>query len=208
MAIAGRLKDKVAIVTGGAGGIGRATCQRFGVEGAVVAVFDLDGDGAAEVAAAIIRKGGSAAAFQVDITDWPRVQEAVGQVERDLGPVAILVNNAGWDVFRPFLDTTPELWQKIIAINLLGSLYMHRAVLALMAERGSGKVVNIASDAARVGSSGEAVYSACKGGVVALSKTLARELASKGITLNVVCPGPTNTNLFKGYLEGARNHRR
>ncbi len=205
MAPDGRLKDKVAIITGGAGGIGRATCRRFGREGAAVAVFDLDGAGAAEVADEIVRDGGRAAAYQVDIADWPGVQDAVGRVETELGPIAVLVNNAGWDVFRPFLDTTPELWQKIIEVNLLGPLYMHRAVLGLMAERGAGKVVNIASDAARVGSSGEAVYSACKGGVVALSKTLARELASKGITLNVVCPGPTNTNLFKGYLEGARS---
>lgn len=199
------LCDSVAIITGGAGGIGRATCRRFAEEGAKVAIFDRDGPGAEAVRAEIAAAGGTARAYAVDITDHAAVAAAVQAVESDLGPIRILVNNAGWDVFCPFTKTDPELWQKIIAINLVGALNLHHAVLPLMAERRAGKVVNIASDAARVGSSGEAVYAACKGGLVSFSKTVARELASKGINVNVVCPGPTDTNLFKGYLEGAGN---
>ncbi len=199
------LRDRIAIVTGGAGGIGGATCERFAEEGAAVAVFDRDGAGAEATAARVVARGGRAAAYEVDITDYAAVQAAVGAVESDLGPIHILVNNAGWDVFRPFLKTEPALWQKLIAINLTGALNLHHVVLPLMAARGAGRVVTIASDAARVGSSGEAVYAACKGGLVALSKTLAREMARHAITINVVCPGPTDTNLFKGFLEGAGN---
>lgn len=199
------LRDKVAIITGGAGGIGRATCLRFAEEGTKVAIFDRDAAGAESVRAEIAATGGTAAAYAVDITNYAAVTAAVKAVESDLGPIGILINNAGWDVFRPFVKTDPELWQKIIAINLVGALNLHHAVLPLMSERRAGKVVNIASDAARVGSTGEAVYAACKGGLVSFSKTMARELASKGINVNVVCPGPTDTNLFKDYLEGAGN---
>ena len=199
------LRDRVAIVTGGAGGIGRATCERFAEEGTIVAVFDRDGDGAEATVRRIAEGGGRGAAYAVDITDYAAVAAAVKAVENDLGPIHILVNNAGWDVFRPFLKTEPELWQKLIAVNLTGALNLHHLVLPLMAARNAGKVVTIASDAARVGSSGEAVYAACKGGLVALSKTLAREMARHQINVNVVCPGPTDTNLFKGFLDGAGN---
>jgi 2-hydroxycyclohexanecarboxyl-CoA dehydrogenase len=200
------LRDKVVIVTGGAAGIGRATCRRFAEEGAKVAVFDRDGDGAAETAREIAGAGGGAAKdYAVDITDYAAVQAGVAAVEADLGPIAVLVNNAGWDIFRPFVQTAPDLWQDLIAINLVGPLNVHHTVLPLMVGRGAGRIVNIASDAARVGSSGEAVYAACKGGLVSFSKTIARELAPKGITVNVVCPGPTETNLFRGYLKGAGN---
>ncbi len=199
------LRDSVAVITGGAGGIGRATCLRFAAEGAKVAIFDRDASGAEAVRAEIVAAGGSATAYTVDITDHGAVLTAVQAVEAELGPIHILVNNAGWDVFRPFIKTDPELWQRIIAVNLVGALNLHHAILPLMAERRAGKVVNIASDAARVGSSGEAVYAACKGGLVAFSKTAARELAAKGINVNVVCPGPTDTNLFKDYLQGAGN---
>lgn len=170
-----------------------------------MAIFDRDAAGAEAVRAEIAAAGGSAAAYAVDITDHGTVLSAVRTVEAEQGPIRILVNNAGWDVFRPFIKTDPELWQKLIAINLVGALNLHHAVLPLMAERRAGKVVNIASDAARVGSSGEAVYAACKGGLVAFSKTVARELAAKGVNVNVVCPGPTDTNLFKDYLQGAGN---
>ncbi len=120
-------------------------------------------------------------------------------VESELGPVDVLVNNAGWDFAARFVDTTPDLWQKIIAINLVGPLNLHHAVVKGMSARGSGRIVNIASDAGRVGSSGESVYSACKGGVIAFTKTLARELARKKINVNVVCPGPTDTALFRDF---------
>jgi 2-hydroxycyclohexanecarboxyl-CoA dehydrogenase len=200
-----KLQNKTAIVTGGGGGIGGATCRRFAAEGAQVAVFDMNLEAAQKVAADIVAAGGKAAAFKCDITDRGQVDAAVAAVEAQLGPVDVLVNNAGWDVFKPFIKTVPAEWERLIAINLTGALHMLHAVLPGMAERKQGRIVNIASDAARGGSSGEAVYSACKGGLVALSKTLAREHARHNITVNVVCPGPTDTALLAGVAEGARD---
>jgi len=193
------IKGKAAVVTGGAGGIGTAICRRFGEEGAKVAVFDINRDAAEAVAAAIRADGGDARAFAVDLTSQESVAAAVAAAEEALGPIGILVNNAGWDRAGNFLDTDKALWDRIVAVNLYGPLYMHHAVLKGMAERGEGRVVNIASDAARVGSSGEAVYAYCKGGLVAFSKTMARELAKKRINVNVVCPGPTDTALFRDF---------
>jgi len=200
-----RFDNKTVIVTGGGGGIGGATCRRFAREGARVAVFDLNEQAAQAVAAQIREAGGRAEAVRCDITDRASVDAAVEQVQALLGAVDVLVNNAGWDVFKPFTKTAPADWDRLIAINLTGALHMHHAVLPGMAARKAGRIVNIASDAARVGSSGEAVYAACKGGLVALSKTLAREHARHGITVNVVCPGPTDTALFADYKEGAGN---
>lgn len=200
-----KLQAKTVIVTGGAGGIGGATCRRFAAEGAKVAVFDMNLEAAEQVAADIRANGGQAAAFKCDITDRAAVDAAVAATEAQLGPVDVLVNNAGWDVFKPFVKTVPAEWSKLIDINLTGALHMLHAVLPGMSERKSGRIVNIASDAARGGSSGEAVYSACKGGLVALSKTLAREHARHNITVNVVCPGPTDTALLAGVAEGARD---
>jgi 2-hydroxycyclohexanecarboxyl-CoA dehydrogenase len=199
------LKDKIVVVTGGGGGIGGATCRRFAEEGAVVHVFDLDLAAAERVAAAIVADGGQAEAVSCDITDHSGVAAAVAGVVARHGRVDVLVNNAGWDVFRLFKDSTPAEWQKLIAINLVGALNMHHAVLPGMLARKAGRIVNIASDAARVGSSGEAVYAACKAGLVGFSKTLAREHARHGITVNVVCPGATNTALFAEYKKGAGN---
>jgi len=133
------------------------------------------------------------------------VDAAVAQTEAQLGAIDVLVNNAGWDVFKPFTKTEPAQWDRLIAINLTGALHMHHAVLPRMVERRRGRIINIASDAARVGSSGEAVYAACKGGIVAFSKTIAREHARHGINVNVVCPGPTDTALFADYKLGAGN---
>ena len=200
-----RFSGKVAVVTGGGGGIGGATCQRFAQEGALVAVFDMNLEAASRVAEGIVAAGGNAKAFKCDITKRTEVDEAIAAVEAELGPIQVLVNNAGWDVFKPFVKTSPFDWEKLININLTGALHMHHAVLPLMAARKSGRIVNIASDAARVGSSGEAVYAACKGGFVSFSKTVAREHARHGITVNVVCPGPTDTALFADYKEGAGN---
>ena len=200
-----RFEGKVVVVTGGGGGIGGATSRRFAAEGAKVAVFDLNLDAAKKVAAGIAAAGGVAEAFACDIANRADVDAAVAAVEARLGPIDVLVNNAGWDVFRPFVKTEPAQWEKLIAINLTGALHMHHAVLPGMAARKSGRIVNIASDAARVGSSGEAVYAACKGGLVAFSKTIAREHARHGVTVNVVCPGPTDTALFAEYKEGAGN---
>ncbi|CAN7275103.1 2-hydroxycyclohexanecarboxyl-CoA dehydrogenase [Rhizobacter sp. LjRoot28] len=200
-----RFKDKVVVVTGGGGGIGGATCRRFATEAAQVAVFDLDLDAAERVAEAVRAAGGRAQAFHCDITARDSVNAAVASAQQALGPIDVLVNNAGWDVFKPFTKTEPSQWDKLIAINLTGALHMHHAVLPAMVQRKQGRIVNIASDAARVGSSGEAVYAACKGGLVSFSKTIAREHARHGITVNVVCPGPTDTALFADYKEGAGN---
>ena len=199
------LQNKTVIVTGGGGGIGGATCRRFGEAGSRVAVFDINLESAAKTAADITQAGGVAQAFRCDITDHEGVKAAVAAAEAALGPISILVNNAGWDIFRLFKDTTPADWQKLIAINLTGALNMHHAVLPGMLERRHGRIVNIASDAARVGSSGEAVYAACKAGLVGFSKTIAREHARHGISVNVVCPGATNTALFEDYKKGAGN---
>jgi len=200
-----RFDNQTVIVTGGGGGIGGATCRRFAAEGASVAVFDVNLDAAEKVAAGIRAEGGRAQAFRCDITDRASVDAAVVEAQTSLGSIDVLVNNAGWDVFKPFTKTEPAQWDKLIAINLTGALHMHHAVLPGMAARQKGRIVNIASDAARVGSSGEAVYAACKGGLVSFSKTIAREHARHGVTVNVVCPGPTDTALFADYKEGAGN---
>ena len=200
-----RFHQKSVIVTGGGGGIGGATCRRFAREGAQVAVFDRDLAAAERTAAQIGSEGGKAIAVACDITDRVAVDAGVARVVQTVGGVDVLINNAGWDVFKPFTKTVPAEWAQLIAINLTGALHMHHAVLPVMAERKAGRIVNIASDAARVGSSGEAVYAACKGGLVSFSKTIAREHSRHNITVNVVCPGPTDTALFADYKQGAGN---
>jgi 2-hydroxycyclohexanecarboxyl-CoA dehydrogenase len=204
-AVGRRFEGKVIVVTGGGGGIGSAACRRFAAEGGAVAVLDLDLAAAERVAAAIRAEGGRAQALTCDISERAAVDAAVAATQAALGPIDVLVNNAGWDVFLPFVKTTPDQWSRLIAINLVGALNMHAAVLPGMAERKRGRIVNIASDAARVGSSGEAVYAACKGGLVSFSKTIAREHARHGITVNVICPGPTDTALLAGFAAGAAN---
>lgn len=191
------LEGKAAIVTGGGGGIGSAICGRLGEAGARVGVFDRDMSAAQRTAEAIVAKGAVAKAYEVDITDLAAVTRAVDAFESEIGPTDVLVNNAGWDKFAYFLTTEPDLWRKIIAINLEGPINLHHAVLKGMQARRSGRVVNIASDAGRVGSSMEAVYSGAKGGIIAFTKTMAREMARSGVTLNVVCPGPTETPLLE-----------
>jgi len=202
------LSGKHVIVTGGGGAIGGAICRRFASYGAKVGVFDKNRDGARKVADEIRSEGGSAFVSDVDITDYGAVGSAVLHFETEMGPTDVLVNNAGWDRFINFIDTTPELWDQIIAVNLRGPLNMSHFVLKGMVARGQGRVVNIASDAGRVGSSQEAVYSACKGGIIAFTKTVAREVARRGITLNTVCPGPTDTPLLAAAAgEGERAER-
>ncbi len=198
------LRDQIIAVTGGASGIGRAISRRLGEEGALVGIFDINPAGSEETKAAIEGAGGRAIAFATDITSYDAVQCDVEAFEAAAGPVDILVNNAGWDRVVAFIDTDLELWHKVIGINLYGPLNLCHVVLKGMAQRGRGRVINIASDAGRVGSSGEAVYSACKGGVIAFNKTLARELTRKGITLNTVCPGPTDTPLLAAIPEKLR----
>jgi 2-hydroxycyclohexanecarboxyl-CoA dehydrogenase len=197
------LKGKRVILTGGASGIGRATAIRLAEEGCIVGIFDRNGEGAQETAASIGKAGGTAYSYAVDIADYEQVRKAMEAFEGVAGPTELLANVAGWDIPIGFLDTDVAFWDKVIRINLYGPLTMHHVVVRGMAERGFGRVVNIASDAGRVGSSGEAVYAACKGGIVAFTKTVARELANRGVTLNTVCPGPTETPLFEAFANSS-----
>lgn len=198
------LKGKVVVVTGGGGGIGSATCLRFAGEGARVIVADIGAEAAHKVVAAIAAMGGEARAMIVDLTDHDATAAAVAVAEAEFGPIDILVNNAGWDLFVPFLKSEPDYWAKIIDINLRAVLNITKPVLASMVARGQGgRVVSIGSDAGRGGSSGESVYSACKAGVIAFMKTLAREHSRHGITFNTVCPGVTETAMLESFMEAA-----
>jgi 2-hydroxycyclohexanecarboxyl-CoA dehydrogenase len=191
----GRLEDKIAIVTGGGQGIGQAIAGKLAAEGATVVVTDLDAASAKETADALP----GAIAIRTDVTDRQGVQAMAGRVVEQFGRVDVLVNNAGWDKASSFVDSDPADWDRAIAVNLYGVLHTCKAVLPLMAERGSGAVVNLGSDAGRVGSSGEAVYSAAKGGIIAFTKSLAREMARHQVRVNCVCPGPTDTALFASF---------
>lgn len=193
------LGDKTVIVTGAASGIGREIAKRFVEEGAYVGIFDVNEEGSAKVIDEICAAGGQAKFYYTDITRREEVLASVKAFVLDVGAPDVLVNNAGWDLPMAFLQTDQAFWEKVIAINLYGPLNLHQAVLPYMLEEGSGRIINISSDAGRVGSSGEAVYSACKGGIIAFSKTIAREVSRKGITVNTVCPGPTDTPLFDEF---------
>ena len=197
-----RLTGKVAIVTGAAQGIGRAIASRLADEGAKVALADIQLESAERAASEICAGGASAIAVALDVTRLDDAVAAADRVERELGPIDILVNNAGWDILMPFVETTPDLWNKVIAINYRGVLNCCKAIAPRMQSRGSGKIISISSDAGRVGSSGEAVYAGCKAAIIGFSKTLARELAANHINVNVVCPGPTDTALLKTAMAG------
>lgn len=183
-----RLEGRSALVTGGASGIGAAIAQRLAAEGAEVTIGDLNLEGATEVAGEI-----SGLAVELDVTDLASAQAAV---ESAGAPLDILVNNAGTDEFGFFVQTTPEQWEKVIAVNLWGVLNCTHAALGGMQEVGYGRIVNIASEAGRVGSKGSAVYSAAKGGVIAFTKVMAREGARYGVTANAIAPGPIETPLL------------
>lgn len=191
------LKGKNIIVTGGGSGIGRAICRRLAEEGVNVGVFDLNPEGAEQTVSQASDTAGTARGFVLDVSDYDLCKQRVGEFESAIGPTDVLVNCVGWDRVEPFLETDPEMWRKIVAINLYGPLNMCHVVLPGMVERGGGKVVSLSSDAGRVGSFGESVYAAAKGGVIAFTKSVARELARKGVVLNVVSPGPTDTPLYK-----------
>jgi len=197
-----RLSGLNAFVTGAGSGIGRAIALRLASDGAAVGIADINLERARETAAAIAAANGKAHAVHVDIADFDAVGAAVAAIHDALGPIGILVNNAGWDRMEPFMQNSPELWDKIIGINLKGPIHCCRAVLDDMIAAGGGKIISISSDAARVGSTGEAVYSACKGGIVSFSKTLAREHARHRINVNVICPGPTDTALLAEVTAG------
>jgi 2-hydroxycyclohexanecarboxyl-CoA dehydrogenase len=191
----GRLDGRITIVTGAGRGIGKAIAGKLAAEGATVVVTDLDAASAEQTAAELP----GAMAIQTDVTDRPGVQAMADRVTQEFGRIDVLVNNAGWDKASPFLESDPADWDRAIAINLYGVLHACKAVLPVMAAQSSGAVVNLGSDAGRVGSSGEAVYSAAKGGIIALTKSLAREMARHQIRINCVCPGPTDTALFASF---------
>lgn len=203
-----KLAGKTALVTGAGRGIGRAIALALADERAQVAVLDVDGASADRVRAEVETRGVKALALAVDLTRRAEVERAVEGVLAQWGQIDVLVNNAGWDRMQLFVESDEDTWDRIINLNFKGVLYTCRAVLPRMAERRGGKVINIASDAGRAGSSGEAVYAGTKGAVIAFSKTIAREMARYGVTVNVVCPGLTETPLLQGMrAESARNEK-
>jgi 2-hydroxycyclohexanecarboxyl-CoA dehydrogenase len=187
---------RVALVTGAGRGIGAAIAARLAEAGSAVAVCDVDAALAQATAGKLAAAGARALAVAADVSDAAAVARAVATVAAELGPVDVLVNNAAVDVIGPFLESSESAWDRILAVNLKGTLVCCRAVLDGMIARGGGSIVNLGSDAGRVGSTGEAVYSASKGGVIAFTKALAREMARHSIRVNCVCPGPTDTALL------------
>jgi 2-hydroxycyclohexanecarboxyl-CoA dehydrogenase len=195
------LKGKVAVVTGGASGIGRATVLGLAGAGARVFAADIDEAGGAEACAAAREQGGVAEFVRVDITEDASIEAAAESVLGGGEPPGVLVNAAGWDRLEPFMDNSIEFMELVVRLNLLGPVKVSRAFLPAMIEAGGGKIVNVASDAGRVGSTGETVYAGAKGGIIAFTKSLAREMVRHGINVNCVCPGPTDTPLFHGLPE-------
>jgi len=192
---------RLALVTGAGGGIGRAIVRHLSAAGFAVAACDLKQDAAAD---AIKDLTGPAGAFAMDVSDSASVASAVAEVRRELGAISVLVNNAGIDKIEPFVESTEDTWRAVVGVNYLGPVIVTRAVLDAMIEDGYGRIVNISSDAGRVGSSGEVVYSGTKGAVIAFGKALAREVARKGITVNTVCPGPTDTPLLQQVADASQ----
>jgi 2-hydroxycyclohexanecarboxyl-CoA dehydrogenase len=197
------MTNRVAMVTGGAQGIGRGIATALAGQGFRVAIADLNLATAGQTAKELTEAGGTVIAVETDVTQTASVRTAVQAVEAEFGPVEVVVNNAGWDDFMPFVATTEEFWDKVLEINFKGALRVTHAVVPGMMERGFGRVINIGSDAGRVGSSLEAVYSGAKGGLIAFTKTLAREVATKGVTANAVCPGPTDTPMLRNFASNA-----
>ncbi|MDH0639623.1 MULTISPECIES: SDR family oxidoreductase [Pseudomonas] len=194
------LKAKVALVTGAGSGIGKAIAQRLAEEGMVVGVLDVNAEAAQQTVAEIRQAGGQADAAICDVTNYEQVCAAVSEIESKLGPTWALVNNAGWDKPIPFLKTEPDFWRKVVDINYMGPLHLTHAVAPGMVARNGGRIIFIASDAGRVGSSGEVVYSGCKGATIAFAKALAREVSRSNVLLNCVCPGPTNTPAMDSFV--------
>ncbi|MFZ0215032.1 MAG: glucose 1-dehydrogenase [Candidatus Dormiibacterota bacterium] len=194
---AGRLSGKRIVITGAAGGIGVATCRRLATEGAYVIATDIQGDRSRRLAEEI---GGEGRAL--DVTNYEQAVQLAGE----LGPVDALVNNAGWDEGRFFLDTDPAFWQKVIGINLLGPMGVTHAFARHMAERRQGSIVTVSSDAGKGGSTGETPYAAAKGGLIAFTRSLAREMGRHNVTVNCVCPGPIETAMMEKVFPDERGH--
>ncbi len=191
-----RLDGKTAVVTGAASGIGRATAEVFAEAGAHVLLGDIAEEGGRQAAAAICAKGQKADFMRLDVTDLGSIEAFKREAYARCGHVDIVANVAGWGKIQPFVENTPDFWRKVVDLNLMGPVAVTRAFLDQMIERRAGKIITVASDAGRVGSLGEAVYSAAKGGAIAFTKGLARELARYRINVNCVCPGPTDTPLL------------
>jgi 2-hydroxycyclohexanecarboxyl-CoA dehydrogenase len=206
--VEGNVPGRVTFVSGGARGIGRASALALAETGSPVAVADMLEEQAREVAQEIRGAGGQAVALAMDVTDAGAVSAAAEQAREALGDIEVLVNCAGWDEFKPFLDTDETFWRRVVAINYEGCLRTTAAVLPAMAERGWGRIVNVSSDAARVGSAQEAVYAGAKAAVIAFTKTVAREFARQGVTANVVCPGPTDTDMLQDMAAGTPDAQR
>jgi 2-hydroxycyclohexanecarboxyl-CoA dehydrogenase len=199
------MASRSVIITGGASGIGRATALLLAGNGARVFVGDVDAIRGAALVEQCARESVAIEFLPMDLTDPASVTQFVAAIEAKVQRVDVLVNGAGWDRIEPFMDNAPELWERLISINLMGAIRMTRAVLPPMITAGQGKIVNIASDAGRVGSMGETVYSAAKGGLIAFTKSLAREMARHRINVNCVCPGPTDTPLFASLPDRLRD---
>jgi 2-hydroxycyclohexanecarboxyl-CoA dehydrogenase len=198
------MNDRIAVVTGGASGIGRATAEALAEGGATVCIGDIARDNGETAAAEIRKKGRKAEYIQVDLTDGDSIKKFVAAVLQRFGRVDILVNGAGWGKTIPFLESDDPFWERVIGLNFVGPMRLTKALLPQMFERKSGRIVNIASDAGRVGSLGETVYSGAKAGLIGFTKALARESARYNVTVNCVCPGPTDTPLMAAVPEKIR----
>lgn len=200
-----RLDRKIAVVTGGASGIGRATARAMAAVGARVLVADIDAPGGDQTCASVREAGGTADFVQFDLTDEESIQALADEVLGRGQAPDVLVNAAGWDRAEPFLENSLEFMDRVVRLNLLGPVKLTKALVPAMIEAGGGKIVNVASDAGRVGSTGETVYAGAKGGIIAFTKSLAREMSRHGINVNCVCPGPTDTPLFHTLPERTRD---
>lgn len=196
-------KGKTVLVTGAASGIGLATAKAFAEVGAQVVLTDVNQE-AGDTAAAELKSVGDVRFMRLDVTDPNSAEEVAKRVESELGRLDALVNAAGWDIIEPFINNSREYWAKIVALNFMGPVQVTRALLPLLFASGSGRIVNVASDAGRVGSFGETVYAGAKGGVIAFTKSLAREVTRQNVRVNCICPGPTDTPLFASQSEKMR----
>ena len=199
-----KLTDKVVVVTGAASGIGLATARAFAEAGARVVLTDLN-IAAGEAAAADLKSIGDVRFMPLDVTDRASADTLATKIETEIGRLDVLVNAAGWDIIQPFMENTPDYWAKIVSLNFMGPVQVTRALLPLLFASGSGRIVNISSDAGRVGSYGETVYAGAKGGIIAFTKSLAREVVRKNVRVNCVCPGPTDTPLFATHNQKMRD---